>query len=84
MSRVSEIFDSTAWKQVDGFGDLSDVTYHHSTDGRIARVAFNRPEVRNAFRPHTVDELYLALDDARLNPKIGVLSLIHISEPTRH
>lgn len=75
MSRVSEIFDSTAWKQVDGFGDLSDVTYHHSTDGRIARVAFNRPEVRNAFRPHTVDELYLALDDARLNPKIGVVLL---------
>ena len=75
MSRVSEIFDSTAWKQVEGFGDLSDVTYHHSTDGRIARVAFNRPEVRNAFRPHTVDELYLVLDDARLNPRIGVVLL---------
>lgn len=75
MSRVSEIFDSAAWTQVDGFGDLSDVTYHHSTDGRIARVAFDRPEVRNAFRPHTVDELYRVLDDARLNPKIGVVLL---------
>ena len=75
MSRVSEIFDSTAWTQVDGFGDLSDVTYHHSTDGRIARVAFDRPEVRNAFRPRTVDELYRVLDDARLNPKIGVVLL---------
>lgn len=75
MSRVSEIFDSAAWTQVDGFGDLSDVTYHHSTDGRIARVAFDRPEVRNAFRPHTVDELFRVLDDARLNPKIGVVLL---------
>ncbi|MET0974349.1 MAG: 1,4-dihydroxy-2-naphthoyl-CoA synthase, partial [Leifsonia sp.] len=54
---------------------LSDITYHHSTDGRIARVAFNRPEVRNAFRPHTVDELYAALEDARTNPRIGVVLL---------
>ena len=44
-------------------------------DGRIARIAFNRPEVRNAFRPHTVDELYRALEDARTNPRIGVVLL---------
>ena len=38
------------------------------------RVAFNRPEVRNAFRPHTVDELYRALDHAR-SPDVGVALL---------
>ena len=73
--RVSEIFDETQWTDVAGFGDLTDVTYHHSLDGRIARVAFHRPEVRNAFRPHTVDELYAALEDARTNPRIGVVLL---------
>jgi naphthoate synthase len=75
MTAVSETFDSTAWVTVSGFESLTDVTYHHSTDGRIARVAINRPEVRNAFRPHTVDELYRALDDARLNPRLGVVLL---------
>src|SRR5687768_952902 len=53
----------------------TDITAHVSTDGRIARTAFHRPEVRNAFRPHTVDELYRALDDARQNPRIGVVLL---------
>ncbi|HEY4269044.1 MAG TPA: 1,4-dihydroxy-2-naphthoyl-CoA synthase [Galbitalea sp.] len=72
---VSELFDSSAWVDVPGFDGLTDITYHHDTTGRIARVAFNRPEVRNAFRPHTVDELYRALDDARQNSRIGVVLL---------
>jgi len=72
---VSEIFDESQWTTVDGFDTLTDITYHHSVDGRIARVAFNRPEVRNAFRPHTVDELYRTLEDARLNSRIGVVLL---------
>ncbi|MET1016032.1 MAG: 1,4-dihydroxy-2-naphthoyl-CoA synthase [Leifsonia flava] len=72
---VSEIFDESAWAEVAGFGSLTDITYHHDLSGRIARVAFNRPEVRNAFRPHTVDELYRALEDARTNPRIGVVLL---------
>jgi naphthoate synthase len=72
---VSEIFDPSAWKLVDGFEQLTDVTYHHDIAGRVARVAFNRPEVRNAFRPHTVDELYRALDHARQNSRIGVVLL---------
>jgi len=71
--QVSEIFDAQAWVSVPGFENFSDVTYHHSTDGRIARVAFNRPEVRNAFRPKTVDELYRALDNAHQNSAIGVV-----------
>jgi naphthoate synthase len=72
---VSELFDASLWREVEGFTELVDVTYHHDPEGRVARVAFNRPEVRNAFRPQTVDELYRALDDARQNPRIGVVLL---------
>ncbi|MFJ3394291.1 MULTISPECIES: 1,4-dihydroxy-2-naphthoyl-CoA synthase [unclassified Leifsonia] len=72
---ISEIFDPTQWVEAPGFGGLTDITYHHDVSGRIARVAFNRPEVRNAFRPHTVDELYAALEDARTNSRIGVVLL---------
>ncbi len=72
---VSQLFDENAWRSVPGFDALTDVTYHHDTSGRIARIAFDRPEVRNAFRPHTVDELYASLDDARQNPQIGVVLL---------
>ncbi|WP_411701431.1 1,4-dihydroxy-2-naphthoyl-CoA synthase [Conyzicola sp.] len=75
MPDVSDLFDPSVWKPVDGFEALTDVTYHHDTAGRVARIAFNRPEVRNAFRPHTVDELYRALDDARQNSRIGVVLL---------
>lgn len=72
---VSELFDATQWRSVPGFDHLTDVTYHQSEDGQIARVAFNRPEVRNAFRPQTVDELYQALDHARLQTTLGVVIL---------
>ena len=72
---VSELFDADVWRPVDGYDSLTDVTYHHDVEGRVARVAFNRPEVRNAFRPHTVDELYRVLDHARQNPRIGVVLL---------
>ncbi|WP_193509217.1 1,4-dihydroxy-2-naphthoyl-CoA synthase [Cryobacterium sp. BB736] len=75
MVEVSELFDAREWSGVAGFDSLTDITYHHDRDGRVARVAFNRPEVRNAFRPHTVDELYAVLDDARQNPRIGVVLL---------
>jgi len=73
MALISELFDPTVWHEVDGFGELSDITYHHDTTGRIARVAFNRPEVRNAFRPQSVDELYRALDHARQDTAVGVV-----------
>jgi naphthoate synthase len=76
---VSETFDPSCWREVEGFGDLTDVTYHrHVVDGRDAgtvRVAFDRPEVRNAFRPRTVDELYRALDHARMTPDVGCVLL---------
>ena len=75
MTVVSDLFDPELWREVDGFDSLTDVTYHQDVTGRIARIAFDRPEVRNAFRPHTVDELYRTLDDARQNPRIGVVLL---------
>jgi naphthoate synthase len=60
---------------VDGFADLTDITYRrHITDATV-RVAFNRPEVRNAFRPHTVDERYRVLDHARMSSDVGVVLL---------
>jgi len=71
---VSDIFDPSAWEPVPGF-DLTDITYHRANDAAAVRVAFNRPEVRNAFRPHTVDELYRVLDHARMSPDIGCVLL---------
>jgi naphthoate synthase len=71
----SEVFDASVWAAAPGFGESTDITYHHHVDGGIARVAFDRPEVRNAFRPRTVDELLAALDHARQDPTIGVVLL---------
>jgi len=71
---VSEIFDPDAWEEVPGF-DFTDITYHRAKDVGAVRVAFDRPEVRNAFRPRTVDELYTALDHARQTPDVGCVLL---------
>jgi naphthoate synthase len=67
---VSELFDASEWEPVPGF-DFSDITYHRTADRKVVRVAFNRPEVRNAFRPLTVDELSTALEDARTTSTVG-------------
>jgi naphthoate synthase len=67
---VSELFDPGAWTQVPGF-DFTDITYHRANASGTVRVAFNRPEVRNAFRPGTVDELFTALDHARGLSDVG-------------
>ncbi|MFT4704756.1 MAG: naphthoate synthase [Bradymonadia bacterium] len=67
---VSEIFDASRWNAVDGF-QFEDITYHRAKDQGTVRIAFNRPEVRNAFRPQTVDELFTALDHARMWSDVG-------------
>jgi naphthoate synthase len=69
---ISDIFNSDLWLEVPGF-NFSDITYHRAKDQGTVRIAFNRPEVRNAFRPQTVDELYFALEDARITPDVGVV-----------
>jgi naphthoate synthase len=73
-SQVSALFDPDAWRQVDGFS-FTDITYHRAIGHGTVRVAFDRPEVRNAFRPHTVDELYRALDHARQSSDVGCVLL---------
>lgn len=59
--------------------EFDDITYHrctvHGPARATVRIAFHRPEVRNAFRPHTVDELYRALDHARTTPDVGCVLL---------
>ena len=72
--KVSEIFDASLWDVVDEF-DFSDITYHRAKQVGAVRIAFNRPEVRNAFRPLTVDELYIALDHARQTSDVGAVIL---------
>jgi naphthoate synthase len=69
-AEISPLFQPTAWRQVSGFS-FTDITYHRSVDSGTVRIAFNRPEVRNAFRPQTVDELFTALDHARQTPDVG-------------
>jgi naphthoate synthase len=74
-NQVSQLFDSSIWHDVPGFTELNDVTYHkHMTLG-IVRIAFNRPDVRNAFRPRTVDELAATLKHAAEDPRVGVVLL---------
>jgi naphthoate synthase len=80
---VSQTFDPARWRAIDGFPN-GDITYHRwveraGRDGErdlpAVRIAFNRPEVRNAFRPQTVDELYRALDHARQTPDVAAVVL---------
>ncbi len=71
---VSQIFNPDLWEEVQGF-DFKDITYHKAKLQGTVRIAFNRPEVRNAFRPQTVDELFRALDHARCSSQIGTVLL---------
>nr|WP_244515214.1 1,4-dihydroxy-2-naphthoyl-CoA synthase [Actinopolyspora xinjiangensis] len=78
MQPISELFDPAVWQPVEGF-EFTDITYHRCVEdgpGKgTVRIAFDRPESRNAFRPHTVDELYRALDHARMTSDVGCVLL---------
>ena len=65
-----ELSKLVAWQEAKTY---TDITYHKG-DG-IARIAFNRPEKRNAFRPLTIDEMTQALLDAWMDPEVGVILL---------
>lgn len=58
------------WEKVKDYRDI----IYEKTDG-IARITINRPEVRNAFRPETVIEMYDAFTDSREDQSIGVILL---------
>ena len=68
---VSETFDPDAWDTVPGFEKLTDLTYHRARAHGTVRIAFDRPDVLNAFRPHTVDELLGVLEHARTSSDVG-------------
>jgi len=70
---VSELFDADRWERVTD--DFEDLTYHRSTETGAVRIAFDRPAVRNAFRPETVDELHAALDHAKRQTDVGCVLL---------
>jgi naphthoate synthase len=74
-NQVSELFDAAIWQQVEGFENQTDITYHQHVSMGVVRVAFNRPEIRNAFRPETVDELAASLEHAKNNSQVGVVLL---------
>ena len=71
---MSNPFREELWTPVEGF-EFTDITYHRARDVPAVRIAFDRPEVRNAFRPHTVDELYQALEHARTSSDVGCVLL---------
>lgn len=71
---ISEIFDETLWNKVEEF-NFEDITYHRARKQGTVRIAFNRPELRNAFRPQTVDELYTALEHSRTMTDVGTVIL---------
>ncbi len=71
---ISETFKADDWEAVEGF-DFEDITYHKAVAGGTVRIAFDRPECRNAFRPKTVDELHTALEHAHADPGVGVVLL---------
>jgi naphthoate synthase len=72
---VSETVDPDLWDPVAGFEDLTDLTYHRARAHGTVRVAFDRPGVLNAFRPHTVDELLRVLEHARTSSDVGCVLL---------
>lgn len=71
----SPLFRADRWRPVTDAGTFTDITYHRAVDQGTVRIAFDRPEVRNAFRPQTVDELYRALDHARMTSDVGCVLL---------
>jgi naphthoate synthase len=71
---VTGPFNPDLWDAVPGFA-FSDISYHRAVDAGVVRIALDRPHVRNAFRPHTVDELYRALDHARMSADVGAVLL---------
>jgi naphthoate synthase len=81
---ISDLFDPDAWQPVEGFSGLTDVTYHRAGDAGVVRIAFDRPDVLNAFRPQTVDQLYRTLDHARRSSDVGAVLLTGNGPSQKH
>jgi len=63
--------------------EFQDITYSISIEDQCARIAFNRPEVLHAFRPQTIREIQHALEDAREDPRIGVILFASNNDPSK-
>src|SRR3954462_15898242 len=81
---VSEIFDADDWDTVPGFEDLTDLTYHRAKAHGTVRVVFDRPDVLNAFRPHTIDALLRVLEHARTSSDVGCVLLTGNGHSAKH
>mgnify|MGYP001127043109 CR=1 FL=1 len=66
--KTEDLMKLADWQQVK---DYEDITYHKAEG--IARIAFNRPDIRNAFRPQTIDEMTEAVLDAWHDSQVGVV-----------
>src|ERR1700712_1470701 len=75
IDEVSQSFDPSDWDDVPGFEDLTALTHHRARDHGTVRIAFDRPDTLNAFRPHTVDELLRVLEHARTSGDVGCVLL---------
>jgi naphthoate synthase len=71
---ISELMDPERWEDVEAYS-FDDITYHRAKDVGAVRIAFDRPEVRNAFRPKASNELLEALKDARARTDVGCILL---------
>jgi len=80
---IADSFQDDQWKPVEGFG-FSDITYHRAKNSGTVRIAFDRPDCLNAFRPQTVDELYTALNHARQWSDVGCVLLTGNGPSTKH
>ena len=74
---ISPLFDEREWAPVEAreVAGFTDVTYHRARSHGTVRIAIDRPKVRNAFRPRTVDELHAALEHARRSTDVGCVLL---------
>lgn len=71
---VSELFETDRWEPIESV-DFEDITYHRAIESGTVRIAFDRPAVRNAFRPKTVDELIEAFRHAKRQTDVGCVLL---------
>jgi naphthoate synthase len=71
---ISPLFDPNEWTEVTDL-KFEDITFHKATETGAVRIAFNRPDLRNAFRPQTVDELLTALEWSHRQNDVGVILL---------
>jgi naphthoate synthase len=80
---VSELFEPDKWESI--FPDRFErITYHRHTDGHTVRIAFDRPEVLNAFGPKTVDELYESFDHAHKQSEVGCVLITGNGPSEKH